>query len=83
MNMERKVYKVKLENAEIWVLKPPPETPNTIVLEKRNDEWKAYLIVDETEAEEIDRRLVPYFVWLAEMWEEMREVEKMLSENDI
>jgi len=75
--MERKVYKVKLENAEIWVFKI---SSDAILVEKRKDEWKAYIVVSDDMMEEIDMRLVPFLRWMVEMWEERKELERMLSD---
>ena len=76
-NREERIYKVKLENAQIVVVEIPP---NAILLTERNGEWKAYL-ANGDKLEGVDSRIIPFLLRLAEISEELKEIEEMLLEE--
>jgi hypothetical protein len=76
-NREERIYRVKLENAQIVVIQLGEE----IVLLQNRKNWNAYFLNDD-KLEEINPRLVPFLLRLVEISEELREIEKMLEDEE-
>ena len=72
-----RIYKVKLENAQIWVLELGSEV---VVIQNKQNNWKAYLL-NEDKLDEINPRLVPFLIRLVELRDEIWEIEKMLADE--